>query len=163
MAACRYPRPPDRPRYEPAGVRGDAPAFAARYWGLSEQEYRTRADVWPLAPDGELLAVIMVEDRRAIDNLPAMLEQVEGIGAVLIGEGDLSADLGHPRQYDHPTVASAIREVVAICGDHDVAVGHAHVDRGNVDEVLEQGYRLLMVARETTFHALDRGLELAGR
>ena len=163
VAACRYPRPPDRPRYEPAGVRGDAPAFAARYWGLGEQEYRARADVWPLAPDGELLVVIMVEERQAIDNLPAMLEQVEGIGAVLIGEGDLSADLGHPRQYDHPSVASAIREVVDICLDRGVVVGHAHVDAGNVDEVLEHGYRFLMVARETTFNALRRGLELAGR
>jgi 4-hydroxy-2-oxoheptanedioate aldolase len=163
VAACRYPRPPDRPHHQPAGLRGDAPAFAARYWGLSEQEYRRKADVWPLAPEGELLVVIMVEDRAAIDNLPLMLDQVPGIGAVLIGEGDLSADLGHPRQYDHPTVAEAIREVVAICRDKEIVVGHAHVDSGNLESVLEQGYRLLMTSRETTFNALKRGVELTRR
>src|SRR5437764_1460574 len=32
VAACRYPRPPSAPRSEPAGVRGDAPTTAARYW-----------------------------------------------------------------------------------------------------------------------------------
>ena len=50
----------------------------------------------------------MCEEVRAIKNLPNMLEQVPGIGVVIIGEGDLSQDLGYPRQYDHPTVASAI-------------------------------------------------------
>ena len=46
--------------------------------------------------------VIMCEEKRAIANLPKMLEQVPGIGVVLIGEGDLSQDLGYPRQYEHP-------------------------------------------------------------
>src|SRR5262249_37539817 len=34
VAACRYPRPESAPHYQPAGMRGDAPARAARYWGL---------------------------------------------------------------------------------------------------------------------------------
>ena len=51
-------------------MRGDAPARAARYWGLSQQEYYARADVWPLAPQGEILAIIQCEDMRAIENLP---------------------------------------------------------------------------------------------
>ena len=67
VAACRYPRPKDAPRYEPAGQRGDAPTAAARYWGLTQQEYYARADVWPLAPDGEILVAIMCEEARAIE------------------------------------------------------------------------------------------------
>jgi 4-hydroxy-2-oxoheptanedioate aldolase len=59
VAACRYPRPRSAPYYEPAGQRGDAPRHAARYWGISQQEYYKRADVWPLNPDGEILVVIM--------------------------------------------------------------------------------------------------------
>ena len=73
VAACRYPRPKEAPHYEPAGQRGDAPAAAARYWGLTQQEYYARADVWPLAPQGEVLVVIMCEEVRAIDNLPRIL------------------------------------------------------------------------------------------
>ena len=55
VSASRYPRPPEAPYYGPPGQRGDAPTSAARYWGLTAQEYYRRADVWPLNPDGEVL------------------------------------------------------------------------------------------------------------
>ena len=32
---ARYPRLKDKPLYEPQGIRGDGPARAARYWGLT--------------------------------------------------------------------------------------------------------------------------------
>ena len=53
VQACRYPRPREAKYYEPAGQRGDAPRTAARYWGLTDQEYYKKADIWPLNPDGE--------------------------------------------------------------------------------------------------------------
>ena len=99
VASCRYPRPKSAPAFEPEGQRGDAPLAAARYWGLTQQEYYARADVWPLNPQGELLVIIMCEEVKAIDNLPQILSEVQGIGVVLIGEGDLSQNLGYPRQY----------------------------------------------------------------
>ncbi|MDA8051727.1 MAG: aldolase/citrate lyase family protein [Rhodospirillales bacterium] len=162
VAACRYPRPEAAPRYQPPGQRGDAPVAAARYWGLSQQDYYKRADVWPLAPDGEILVVIMCEEKRAIANLPTMLERVPGIGVVLIGEGDLSQDLGYPRRYDHPTGASAIAEVVAICKQYNVPCGHPHVDTRNVEKVLAQGFRWLMAAPTTSFAAVEQGRRIVG-
>ena len=149
VAACRYPRPSSAPRFEPAGQRGDAPTTAARYWGLTQQEYYARADVWPLDPKGELLVVIMCEEAKAIKNLPRMLEEVPGIGIVLIGEGDLSQDLGFPRQYEHPTVASAIGEILAICKQYNVPCGHPHVDTGNVEGLIARGFRWLMAGTAT--------------
>ena len=104
VASCRYPRLKSAPLYEPAGVRGDGPTAAVRYWGLTQQEYYTRADVWPLNPKGEILVILMIEDTVGITNLPDILKKVPGIGVVLIGEGDLSQELGFPRQYEHPTV-----------------------------------------------------------
>lgn len=163
VQACRYPRPQSAPNYEPAGMRGDAPNTAARYWGLSNQEYYQKADVWPLAPDGEIMVVIMCEEARAIKNLPKMLDEVPGIGAVLIGEGDLSQDLGYPRQYEHPTVASAIEEILAICKDKNVVCGHPHVDSKNVEKVLEMGFRWLMPAPTRSLAALETGRKLSGR
>ena len=56
VAACRYPRLKDKPLYEPAGQRGDGPTAAVRYWGLTQQEYYQKADVWPLNKNGEILA-----------------------------------------------------------------------------------------------------------
>ena len=163
VAACRYPRPSSAPYFEPPGQRGDAPRTAARYWGLTQPEYYGRADVWPLNPRGEVLVVIMCEEVRAIRNLPRMLKEVQGIGVVLVGEGDLSQDMGFPRQYDHPPVAAAIDEILAICREHNVACGHPHVDSNNVETVLDKGFRWLMPAPTQSFAALERGRKLAGR
>ena len=131
--------------------------------GLTQQEYYARADVWPLNPRGEILVAIMCEEVRAIKNLPAMLEQVPGIGVVIVGEGDLSQDLGHPRQYDHPTVTSAIDEILAICKQHNVPCGHPHVDSKNIEALLEKGFRYLMPAPVYSYAALELGRKASGR
>ena len=157
VAACRYPRPPGSERFEPAGLRGDAPTFAARYWGLTAQEYYKKADVWPLAPDGEIFVIIQCEDAASIKHLPDVLSQVPGIGAVMIGEGDLSQDLGMPRQYEHPTVVSAMDEILAICKDHDVPCAHPHAGTKNIEGLVEKGYRMLFANPEPSFAAVELG------
>jgi 4-hydroxy-2-oxoheptanedioate aldolase len=163
VAACRYPRLKGAPRYEPAGLRGDGPTGAVRYWGVSQQEYYARADVWPLDPDGEILTLLMIEDTQGIENLDRMLKEVPGIGVILIGEGDLSQELGYPRQYEHPKVLEAMAEIVKTCKKHNVPVGHPHVDAKNVERLLGEGYRFLMSAPVRTYGGLDKGRELAGR
>jgi 4-hydroxy-2-oxoheptanedioate aldolase len=163
VAACRYPRLKDKPLYEPAGIRGDGPTTAARYWGLDGGDYYKKADVWPLAPEGEILVVLMIEDLEGIANLDEMLTKVPGIGAVLIGEGDLSQELGYPRQYEHKVVLDAMAQIVATCKKHNVVVGHPHVDSDNVERVLDEGYRFLMAGAGRTYAALNKGLELSGR
>ena len=163
IAACRYPRLSSEPLYEPQGIRGDGPTQAMRYWGLSQQEYYAKADVWPLAPDGEIFVILMMEDTKGIENLPDILSNVPGIGAILIGEGDLSQELGLPRQYEHPVVLEAMAEVVKICKEHDVPVGHPHVNASNAERILGEGYRFLMSAPVRTTPGLDKALELSGR
>jgi 4-hydroxy-2-oxoheptanedioate aldolase len=163
VVASRYPRPREAAYYEPAGQRGDAPAAAAKYWGLTQQEYYQRADVWPLNPKGEVLVAIMCEEVRAIRNLPKMLKEVPGIGVVIIGEGDLSQDLGFPRQYEHPKVAAAIDEILAICKEHNVVCGHPHVDSKNIATLIDKGFRYLMPAPVYSFAALELGRKVSGR
>jgi 4-hydroxy-2-oxoheptanedioate aldolase len=163
VAACRYPRLKGKPLYEPAGVRGDGPTQAVRYWGITLQEYYERADVWPLAPHGEILVVLMIEDTAGISNLPDMLKNVPGIGAVLIGEGDLSQELGYPRQYEHKVVLDAMAQVVATCKKHNVVVGHPHVEAANAERIIKEGYRYLMCAAPRSFAALEKARGLAGR
>ncbi len=163
VAACRYPRLKSAPLYEPRGLRGDGPAGALRYWGLRQDEYYARADVWPLNPRGEIFVVLMIEDTEGIANLSDILKNVPGIGAILIGEGDLSQELGVPRQYDHPTVRDAMAEIVATCKAHHVPVGHPHVDSSNVVRIMEEGYRFLMTAPVRSFAGLEAGLTLSGR
>lgn len=162
VAACRYPRPKTAPYYEPEGQRGDGPHSCSRYWGLTQQEYYTKADVWPLNPNGEILVFLMIEDLLGIQSLSDILGNVPGIGCVLIGEGDLSQELGVPRQYEHPEVRAAMQQIVATCKQHKVHVGHPHVTTKNVASVIEQGYTFLMSAPVKTYAALETARELSG-
>jgi len=162
VASCRYARPKNAPLYEPKGVRGDGPATAARYWGLSQADYYAKADVWPLAPHGELLVGLMIESPEAIENLDEMLANVPGIGFCLIGEGDLSQALGYPRQYDHPEVEGAMRRIVEICHKHKVVVGNPHTNAKNVERLIGEGYKFLMAAPQRSYGVVGQGRELAG-
>jgi 4-hydroxy-2-oxoheptanedioate aldolase len=163
VAACRYPRLRSAPLYEPAGLRGDAPMAAARYWGLSQQDYYRKADVWPLAPEGEILVVLMIEDTTAIENLEEILKRVPGIGVLLIGEGDLTQELGCPRQYDNPELLRLMKQVVEVGKAYNVPVGHPHVTEQNVAEVVNDGYRFLMTYPRRDFSALGKGRKITGR
>jgi 4-hydroxy-2-oxoheptanedioate aldolase len=162
VAACRYARPTGAALYEPKGARGDGPAWAARYWGLGQQDYYNRADVWPLAPQGELLVGLMIESPEAIENLDDMLTNVPGIGFCMIGEGDLSQALGYPRQYEHPEVLGAIAKIVETCKKHGVVLGHPHATSKNVERLLEEGFRFLMSAPSRSYGVVGQGRELAG-
>ena len=162
VASCRYGRPRGAPLYEPKGARGDGPASSARYWGLSQQDYYACADVWPLAPQGEILVFLMIESIAAIENLDDILANVPGIGCCLIGEGDLSQELGLPRQYEHPEVLDAMAKIVATCHKHKIPVGHPHVTAKNVERLLQEGYRFLMSSPQRSYGVVGKGREMAG-
>jgi 4-hydroxy-2-oxoheptanedioate aldolase len=161
VSSCRYPRPKTAPLYEPAGARGDGPHAASRYWGLSQQEYYVRADVWPLNLHGEVLVILMIEDLQGIANLDDILRKVPGIGCVLIGEGDLSQELGVPRQYEHPIVVAEMAKIVSTCKKHNIRVGHPHVTTKNVESVLSEGYTFLMSAPVRTYAAIEKARGIA--
>ena len=113
--------------------------------------------------EGEILVVLMIEDLMGIENLEEMLTRVKGIGAVLIGEGDLSQELGFPREYEHPEVVEKMAEIVRICKAHNVPVGHPHVGSKNVEAVIAKGFNILLASPVRSFAALDAGRKLAGR
>jgi 4-hydroxy-2-oxoheptanedioate aldolase len=161
VASCRYARPKGAPLYEPRGVRGDGPANASRYWGLSMADYYARADVWPLAPQGEILVGLMCESVAGVENLDQILANVPGIGFIMIGEGDLSQELGFPRQYEHPEVAAAMGKIVAACKKHNVVVAHPHVSAKNHRKLLEEGYRMLVTAPSRTYGVAAQAREAA--
>src|SRR2546428_6140479 len=51
------------------GLRGSgSQAYAAQMWGISQEEYAERADVWPLNPKGEILLGVKIEDKYAVAN-----------------------------------------------------------------------------------------------
>ena len=133
-----------------------------RYWGLTQQEYYDRADVWPLNPKGEVFVILMMEDTRGIENLDAILKKVPGIGAILIGEGDLSQELGYPRQYEHPEVLKWMKRVVDTCKKNNVVVGHPHVESNNCERILDGGLSLPDDGAGAQLHHLDKAMDARG-
>ena len=64
---------------------------------------------------------------------------------------------------EHPAVLEAMAEVVKVCKEHDVPVGHPHVNASNAERIIGEGYRFLMSAPVRTTPGLDKALELSGR
>jgi len=60
---------------------------------VTTAEYAVKADVWPLNPAGELMAIVMIESREGVRNIDEILK-VPGLGAALIAGGDLGVSLG---------------------------------------------------------------------
>jgi 4-hydroxy-2-oxoheptanedioate aldolase len=102
VVACRYPQASGVPDFEPAGQRGWAPLGAPRYWGLTARDYTAGADLWPLDPQGELFFMPLVEGVEGVRNLPQILKEVKGIGAIWAGSGDLAMELGVPGNMADP-------------------------------------------------------------
>jgi 4-hydroxy-2-oxoheptanedioate aldolase len=98
-----------------------------------------------------------------VENLDDILKNVPGVGAILIGEGDLSQELGYPRQYEHKTVLEWMKRVVDTCKKHNVVVGHPHVEQGNVERVVKEGYRFLMCAPVQSYGHLEAARKQTGR
>ena len=146
VSACRYPQPGDSAYPTPAGTRGASPWLASYLWGLSLKEYVARADLWPLNPEGDLLAVIMIEDAEGVANLEDILK-VKGIGAVIFGPYDYSFSCGHPGETAHPQVLQAWDKVKRICDRNDVPlIGFA--TPANIGEKLAENYRILLIGHD---------------
>ena len=164
IASMRFPRAAGETDHGPQGLRGRSPGTAVWYWGTGYSEYLSKADVWPLDPQGELLAVIQIETQEAIGNLEAIVT-TPGVGAIFIGPSDLSADIGLPRS--HPTVEAAIQTILASCIKHNVPCGIT-TSPNDIAERTKQGFRFATVGGDSgisprTERALNIGRETAGR
>ena len=133
VRTMRYPPMRGSTRREPIGIRGFSTAAASYAWGVSAAEYERRADVWPLNPDGDLLAVIMIESVEGLENLD-QIASVPGVGALFLGAGsDLSRSMGVTASS--PELEAAFQQVLKACKAHKVACG---ITAGNVKDVVRR-------------------------
>ena len=101
-----------------AGRRGHGGQnHAADVWGIPVGEYFSRADPWPLNPQGELLLGIKAENTRALENVERTTG-VPGLAFAEWGPGDMGMSMGYPDQHDEPYPAemqAARARVMAAC------------------------------------------------
>ncbi len=118
VKSMRYPPDEGDAQPEPRGTRGSSPGNATWLWGV--RDYSTRADTWPLDPQGELLAVLQIESREGVENIEEIIS-VGGVGAIFIGPSDLSNSYG--LSGSDPVIVDAIRTVLDACLSHGVPCG----------------------------------------
>ena len=162
VIAARYPQVPGVADFEPQGERGWWYRIAPRYWGLTPSEYYDAADLWPLDPNGNILLMGIVEEPEGVKNLPDILRQVKGIGAIWAGPGDMSVAMGHRGNSAHPEVQENMLKILAACKDAGVPCATG-ATASEVPMRLEQGFRIIITSPEKTTQGLIEGRRIAGR
>lgn len=146
VSACRYPSPKDSKIKEPVGTRGASPWICAYLWGLSMSDYVSRADVWPLNPQGDIMAIVMIEEDEGVQNINEILS-VKGIGAVIFGPYDYSFNCGYPGQINHPQVIKTWKIVKKACDSFNIPlIGFANPD--NISRILKEDFRMLLIGHD---------------
>lgn len=163
IRASRYPQLNGADDYQPAGLRGRNPANAVWYWGT--RDYIAKADLWPLDPNGELLAIIQIETPEGVENIEEIIS-VPGTGVIFIGPSDLSAAMGYASAAA-PQVEAAIQTVLSSCLAHDVPCAITTNSR-TVEGRLAEGFRFVTVGLDGGLStgaqdAFNRGRDASGR
>lgn len=143
-------------RYPGCGFRGVAAVHRGSRYG-TVKNYLQEAD-------REICVVLQLETPEAIAAMPE-IAKVEGVDALFIGPGDLSASMGHIGDIRHSDVQSAIVEAVASCRAHGLPCGIVGADPKLVGNYIDEGFAFvaigsdmgLMISRAQEFLAVLNG------
>jgi 4-hydroxy-2-oxoheptanedioate aldolase len=156
VKSMRYPQMKGSKYFEPAGIRGSAPGNAVWLWGLSGEEYSRRADLWPLNPEGDLLAVLMIESPEGLQNLEGLVS-TPGDGALFMGAGgDLHLAMGVPQ--NSPEVEAGFQKVLSACKAHHIACAISANNGNDVAKRVREGWNII----RSTVPAITAGRALLG-
>ncbi len=132
----------DAMRYPPEGTRGVAPARASDYGRTFEEYFETA--------DDELVTVLQIETERGVENA-ADIVSVDGVDAVIVGHGDLSASLGVFGQWEDERFESALNSIVTTARNHDKAVGMLATDRESIHRWTDAGVDFLIAGADIAY------------
>ena len=110
---------------EYVGERRVWPKLAMRYWGYSDfDEYRTMADLWPLAPQGELALIAIAATPKALRNIEE-IASVAGLSCIMFGAKHAWHAFGREGKIDleDPQLVDFRDQVLAACQRKGIAAG----------------------------------------
>jgi len=148
------------------GTRSDDVGGAAAYWGMSEKEYKEKADVWPLNPNGELVNFTIVESKEGLKHIRE-IAAVKGIGVLFPGAGTLRGvftdTTGGQRKLDTDAWEAAIQQVLAACKEFKVPCGYP-ATATDIEMRMKQGFSVFVINwGDAGFKAVDIGRAAGGR
>jgi 4-hydroxy-2-oxoheptanedioate aldolase len=150
------------------GTRPAEVGNAPKYWGLSEAEYRRKADVWPLNPQGELVVWAIVETKEGLANVRE-IAQVPGLSVLAPGAGTLggvfsTTNAAGRRVRDDVAWEAAIQSVLAACKEFKLACAYP-VSEADIETRMQQGFNvaILQSFNDAAFRAVAKGRQFSGR
>jgi 4-hydroxy-2-oxoheptanedioate aldolase len=146
IQSMRYPQLKSSKFPNPPGRRGCGCSGGAG-WGLQNPaDYVSLADVYPLNPQGELVALPMIETPQGVKNINPILD-VPGVGGVLIGPSDLTMNYGEGRWNDpadkKPDTEAAIQTVAKACVAKKKICAMVTADDAQTKKYLGDGFRII--------------------
>src|SRR5437016_5412866 len=156
VKSMRYPQLKGSKYYEPNGTRGAGPANATWIWGISGEEYDRHADLWPLNPEGDLLAIIMIESVQGLQNLEA-IASTAGVGALFVGAAnDLTRSMGV--RPTSPEVEAGLQKVLTACKTHKIGCAITATTGNDIVKRVKEGWNII----RSTVPAINEGRALLG-
>jgi 4-hydroxy-2-oxoheptanedioate aldolase len=149
------------------GTRPDGVGTAPAYWGLSEQEYRAKADLWPINPNGELVNWSIVESKAGLAKIRE-IAAVKGVGVLFPGAGTLrgvftTVNQEGERIFDEAGWEGAIQQVLAACKEFNVACGYPATEK-DIELRMKQGFSVFIINwGEAGFRTVEIGRKASGR
>lgn len=124
---------------------------AAPIWNLPPVDYLSKADPYPLNPEGELFLGVKIESPEGVARCEEILA-VPGLGFAEIGPGDLGLSLGYPttRNNPYPPEMKAARDrVFAACRANKLPFLEACTPE-NIVARIDEGVRIIAGGKEET-------------
>jgi 4-hydroxy-2-oxoheptanedioate aldolase len=149
------------------GTRPDDAGNAPAYWGMTDAEYREKADLWPLNPRGELVNWTIVESKEGLAHVRE-IAAVRGIGVLFPGAGTLrgifsTTDANGQRVLDEKAWEAAIQQVLAACKEFNIPCGYP-ATADDIEMRMKQGFSVfIMNWGESGFRAVEIGKKAARR
>ena len=143
--------------------------LAAAYWGLSEAQYREKADPWPLNKNGELVLWAIIESKKGIANVRE-IAAVPGVTVLTVGAGTLggvfsSTGPDGTRVRDQAGFDAGVASVLAACKEYKLPCSYPANNPAEIEKLMAQGFNVFtMQARNAAgFDAIAAGRRLSGR
>jgi 4-hydroxy-2-oxoheptanedioate aldolase len=149
------------------GTRPENVGSAPAYWGMSEPDYKQRADVWPLNPNGELVNWTIIESKEGLARVRE-IAAVPGIGVLWPGAGTLrgifsTTDANGQRQTDTAAWENAIQAVLSACKEFKIACGYP-ASPDDIEMRMKQGFSVFVMNwGDAGFKAIEIGRRAANR
>ena len=152
------------------GTRPDeGVALAAKYWKLSEAQYREKADLWPLNKSGELIMWAIIESKKGIANVRE-IAAVPGVTVLTVGAGTLggvfsSTNEKGERVRDQAGFDAGVAAVLAACKEFKTQCSYPANNPADIERLMGMGFNTFTMQsrNQAAFDAVLAGRRLSGR